>query len=386
MSSVWTHTFDKTPKIDCGLCGYVRCACFARAAMVADCESDSCPVLSLPEFLNQKKEFNLLVRHGAQGFPKRAPEMPKGGVLLTSPCRDRVDRVMAELRVHNGVKEGDLVRFPVFDSLILCDMLECLSSHFEVVKCSRDLGYARADTGETSITVLQDGRINMRRMNDLSHVKRLFAMIETAIMPSVVCNCCGRDLLSILAEGSEDAKHEHTVFKAGNSLGLNAGQLSVIPSRKTIQSYAGEPSRDALRTLDSSFDWLKAGIDRILMKTPSKANTRPDPGNTRSLLVGLANDNRMRGRESVIFKAQAIGWVIDNGIRGLSNVEQELKHASGAELRDFQEILSLAANGRMPVFKQDEAKSRISVGYAHMRRIDRAMKAFNRWASTQQSQ
>ncbi len=381
MSSVWTRAWDKTPKIDCGLCGYVRCACFARAAVVGDCARDLCPLLSLPEYSSQKTEFELLASRGAQGFSKPAPEMPKGGVLLTSPCKDRVDRVMAELRVYNGVKEGELVRFTLFDPVILCDMLECLSSKFEILKCSRDLGYARADTGETSITLLQDGRINMRRMNDLGHVKRLFAMIESAIMPSVICNCCGMDLLSILADGSKDVKHEHTVFKAGSSLTLNTEQLSVALGRNTIQSYGGQQIDEVVHKLDGVFDLLKSEVDRVLKNTPAKQGSRPDMKNARSMLVNLANDDRMRGRESLVFGAHAILWLVEDGLRGLSQVEHGLQQRSGAELSELRKLLLLAAKGVMPPYDRDVVKTGMLTGYAHVRRVDRAMKAFNRWTS-----
>ena len=76
------------------------------------------------------------------------PEPPEGGVLFTQPCKDTNEKVMAELRVFNGVPAGELMRFGVFDPHILCDLMECLVAKFELVKCSRDLGYGRADAGE----------------------------------------------------------------------------------------------------------------------------------------------------------------------------------------------------------------------------------------------
>jgi hypothetical protein len=350
--------------------------------MAGDCPGNVCPVLSLPEFSNQNTELESLVSRGAQGFPKPALELPKDGVILTSPCKDRVDRVMAELRVYNGVKEGELARFGLFDPAILCDMLECLTSKFEIVKCSRDLGYARADTGETSITLLQDGRINMRRMNDMSHVKRLFAMIERAIMPSLVCNCCGMDLLSILADGPKGLTHEHTVFKAGSSLTLNAGQLSVPPSRSAIQSNGGEPFREAVRSLDGLFDWLKSEVGRVLRNAPAKSGDRLDTKKARSLLVDLAGDERMRGCESLAFRAHAILWLVDDGLRGLAQVQRVLEQKSGEELSKLQRLSLLAAKGQMPEYDKERVEPRILLGYAQMRRVDRAMKACNSWTTT----
>lgn len=386
MSSVWTRAWEKTPKIDCGLCGYVRCACFARAALVGDCKSDLCPVLSVPEFSRQSAELESLLSRGAQGFPKPAPEMPKGGVLLTSPCKDRVDRVMAELRVYNGVKEGEPARFMVFDSTVLCDMLECLSSQFEILKCSRDLGYARADTGETSVTLLQDGRINMRRMNDIDHVKRLFAMIESAVMPSVVCNCCAMDLLSILADGAKDVEHKHTIFKAGSTVSLNVEQLSGTSSRDAMLSYGGEFFAEVVRNLDGMFDWLRLEVEKILTKAPSKAGNRPDTKSVRSMLVALAHDDQIKGRESLVYKAQAILWLIENGLRGLAQLQRELEQKSGAELNELRRLLLSASNGVLPDYERNVVKSGLLLSYAQMRRVDRAMKAFSSWTTKRENQ
>jgi hypothetical protein len=379
MSSAWTHAWNSTPQIDCGLCGFVRCACFARAVLVGGITPDSCPVLSLPRFSNQKTKFLSLVDRGIKGFAKPAPEMPKGGVLLTSTCKDRVDRVMAELRVSNGVKEGDLVRFPLFDSTILCDMLECLSSQFEVMKCSRDLGYARADTGEISVTLLQDGRINMRRMNDLEHVKRLFAMIERAVIPSVVCNCCGRDLLSILADGSKGAKSEHTVFKAGSSVILEVDKFRTELTRDAFSSHAEGFSSQAIAALDEISEYLRSNVDQVHKKT--SARDRPDPKKARTTLVAMSLDNRIRGRESVVFKAQSLLWLIENGIKGLVQAEQLKQQSSGRQLHEIQEMLSSLAVGVVPELGPNEVSPDVFLAYAHLKRIDQALKALGTWNS-----
>ena len=163
---------------------------------------------------------------------KPAAKLPEGGMLLTKPCQDTDEKVMAELRVFNGVEEGETMHFGVFDPQLLCSLMDCLSTNFELIRCSRDLGYGRAEIEDMSITILQDGRINMRRVSDEDRVRELFGIIERAILGSIICNCCGSDLLTVLLGIVNPRRSEtHPVLHAGSSLSLDQNLLSRGPSK-----------------------------------------------------------------------------------------------------------------------------------------------------------
>ena len=138
MSSIWVRSLKATPNFDCGLCGYQRCASFARAAIIEDIEISACPVLKQNEFGGLCGELESVLKRRTTLRTRISPELPEGGLLLTKPCKDTDEKVMAELRVFNGVPEGDEIKFGVFDPIFLCDFMDCLKSEFDLVKCSRD--------------------------------------------------------------------------------------------------------------------------------------------------------------------------------------------------------------------------------------------------------
>ena len=107
MSSIWARTWKNTPQLDCGMCGYPTCAAFARAFVVEDTAIDSCPLFELPEFMNLKEEIETVGMRRSTLRERSAPEPPEGGVLFTQPCKDTDEKVMAELRVFNGVPAGE---------------------------------------------------------------------------------------------------------------------------------------------------------------------------------------------------------------------------------------------------------------------------------------
>ncbi|MHA2080186.1 MAG: (Fe-S)-binding protein, partial [Candidatus Thorarchaeota archaeon] len=102
MSSVWTKARKNTPEIDCGLCGFTTCGAFARAVVVGNPEISVCPVLGLEQFAQQRDELKTLSSE-AKNTERPAPEQPEGGVLLSKPCMDSPDLLMAEMRIFNGV-------------------------------------------------------------------------------------------------------------------------------------------------------------------------------------------------------------------------------------------------------------------------------------------
>ncbi|MHA1959494.1 MAG: (Fe-S)-binding protein [Candidatus Thorarchaeota archaeon] len=265
MSSIWTRTWKATPKVDCGLCGLPNCASFGRAIMFGECEIEACPILKLNGFANLKTELKSTCSRAPDRRAKLAPEQPEGGVLFTRPCKDTDEKVMAELRIFNGVETGEPVLFGVFDPRILCELMDCMRPHFDLVKCSRDLGYGRADLGEMSITVLQDGRINMRRVDDREAVMRLFERMERVLIGATVCNSCGRDLLSILLDGKLSPHEDvHVIIGGGSSLEIDKSTVAANLTRSEFYGLSDDCLIPILESFESLIGTLRERTESIL--------------------------------------------------------------------------------------------------------------------------
>ncbi len=219
--------------------------------MLGRAQVDDCPVLALPEWEEKRGVVAASALTGLTTGQPAAPP-PEGGVVLTSPCKDTDKRVMAELRVYNGVPTGETVHFSVFDADLLCDIVECLSGEYEDVRCSRQLGYARANLGEMSITILGDGRVNMRRMTDIEHVQEVFGALERRLIASVVCNNCGADLLSIVLDselGEEDSNCAHTLAAAGSTVSIDLDASRQPLTGALLKETLGGRGEELMRAL-----------------------------------------------------------------------------------------------------------------------------------------
>ncbi|MHA1652553.1 MAG: (Fe-S)-binding protein [Candidatus Thorarchaeota archaeon] len=215
MSNVWTRARRNTPQIDCGLCGRPTCSSFARAYLADQLGLDDCPILRTPDFANLRVSLELMKRDNPLR-PHAAPPA-KSELVLFSPCAEDSSLISAEARVFNGVGEGQYVRFGGFDPGLLCDLLDATEPILTSVKCSRELGYARADYDESNVTILQDGRVNLRKLPSRAAAEDLFGRIERVILGATICDCCGCELLSIVVGECEKAGNTHPALHAGSA-------------------------------------------------------------------------------------------------------------------------------------------------------------------------
>ncbi|MHA1575850.1 MAG: (Fe-S)-binding protein, partial [Candidatus Thorarchaeota archaeon] len=317
MSSIWVRSLKSTPNFDCGLCGYQRCASFARAVVVEAVEIDTCPVLKQDEFTGLYGEFEFVLKRRTSLRTRISPELPEGGLLLTKPCKDTDEKVMAELRVYNGVQEGDEIQFGVFDPTLLCDFMDCLKSEFDLVKCSRDLGYGRADTGELSITILQDGRINMRRVDNKEHVLEVFDKIERSILGSIVCNCCGNDLISLMIDPNVRFD-EHIAYDAGSRISVNK---DIVKSPLGVTGFVSISDNKEIVDL---FDKMHSQIVQLLSELAGHKKTVTFMSNLveeiRCDLLFLSS----RGEDDIIntqiLKALGLLWTLESALIAIGEI------------------------------------------------------------------
>jgi len=246
VSSRWKNAWKAVPGINCGLCGRGICSGFIRAFLSNLSDIDSCPLYSLPQYKDARENIISLKESKLPITGHPAPPVSDRGILFTKPCKDTDEKVMAELRLSNGVQPGKTLNYMVFSPELLCSALEVLSNYFQSIKCSKDLGYARADYEDMSITFLNDGRINMRRVNDEHQVQDLYNIIRFALLGSMVCNCCGSDMYSILTGKMVPIKETtHTILNADLLVKLDASAdiLKITGKSKLINSMNSLGSR-----------------------------------------------------------------------------------------------------------------------------------------------
>ncbi|MHA1638462.1 MAG: (Fe-S)-binding protein [Candidatus Thorarchaeota archaeon] len=375
MSSIWVRSLKATPKFDCGLCGFQRCASFTRAAVTEDISIDACPVLSQDEFGGFYGELESVLKRGATLRSRTSPEMPDGGLLLTKPCKDTDEKVMAELRAYNGVPPGGEIKYGVFDSVLLCDFLDCLSTQFDLVKCSRDLGYGRADTGDMSITILQDGRINMRRVDDTEHVIQVFKTIENAILGSIVCNCCGNDLISILMNPDERMK-QHTVYDAGSRITINK-EIAKQPLSKSAYLEATNDS-DSITSIETSCTQIVHLISEIADGKKIEILDSTSIEQLRCRLVTLASHAKTDIIVTHILKLIGLLWVIESALIAVGEIALLIERVPPSLKQDAITIVRELSETKNAV-KPSIENELIFQLYAHGKRIERLFKLYIEW-------
>ena len=261
MSRVWTKARKNTPEIDCGLCGYPTCATFARSLVTKETDISKCPILALKSFDEKLNEL-INLSTDTPVITKPAPEQPKGGVLMSKPCMDAPELQMAEMRIFNGVKPGTPQKFGVLDPVILCWLLDCVSSRYQDMKCSKDLAYAWGDMEETKVHILRDGKIRMRRAKGKEHALESFRIIERTVLGATICNCCGHDLFSILAGLALSPENgTHTVLNAGSTLSLDSKQMDWTLSNNSLNAELGARMFELVEPIHAS---LTSQIDLMI--------------------------------------------------------------------------------------------------------------------------
>ncbi len=357
------------------MCGYPKCSNFTKAAIVGLVEIDACPVLKLSSFQEVRQKLCDLVSKKAGLRFKTATELPEGGVLLTRPCKDTDQKVMAELRIHNGVKPGERVVFGVFDPSLLCDLSECLKQEFEAVKCSKDLGYGRADTGEMSITILQDGRVNMRRVDNKEQVLKVFAKIERVILGSTICNCCGNDLISI-ASGLVEHNHRHTVLDCGSMAKIDCDLLKPKLTKSLVKDIFG--SMELLDELDS----LAMAFLNVLDK-PLEIHKLIIPEVSSDLMcriVSLVDENGSNAKMALLLRLLGFEWILRSTSNAIEKVHQLAQGLHGEKLKQVNVLLDAVRTGKssQPPSLDDDVLFR---AFALSKCLVRGLDAITDWLS-----
>jgi hypothetical protein len=375
MSSVWTKARKNTPEIDCGLCGFTTCGAFARAVVVGNTEILACPVLGLEQYTPERGELEILSSE-AKNTEKPAPEQPKGGVLLSKPCMDAPDLLMAEMRIFNGVNPGEPMKYGVLDPAILCWFLDCVSSRYEDMRCSKELAYAWGNMQEIKIHILRDGRVRMRRARGAEHALDSFKIIERTVMGAIICNCCGRDLLTVLTGLVDPADQNHTVIRAGSTASLNQNLIDWIPQKQTT---IPEPIAQMVELIDELYSDLMDHLNFMIAgnyPTDLKTETRSKICKIISSMV----DPLMQGNETVFLRGLMLAFFIDNAKIGLSSLNQLLRDGE-ADKEFIFKLLNAARTRSLQDFNVKSFNASEILPFAHSTRIERAIQLYDLWKS-----
>ncbi|MHA2602488.1 MAG: (Fe-S)-binding protein [Candidatus Thorarchaeota archaeon SMTZ1-83] len=377
MSSLWVKAWKTTPRIDCGLCGSANCAGFARTLVVGDSDLDACPLLKLEKYSELRESLDALRKRSPTLVAKPAAKLPEGGVLFTRPCQDTDEKVMAELRVFNGVAEGTPMRFGVFDPQILCDLMDCVTHWFELVRCSRDLGYGRAEINDMNITLMQDGRINMRRVSDKKEVMDLFNRLEQSLLGAAICNCCGNDLLSVLASFGENLENQHPVLSSGSSTSLDLSVVESPPSMDTYATTFGEEGLSVSESLRSAFVFVRESL--AAQKEDEIGTTEPPPDLGPSICKAVEKCAESKDSRSLTIGLMVLSLLrtFENAIEGLLEFKGIIKRDSGHDWNEISDLMKAARNGELPA--DTEMPVHLGEVIAHLSRASRAMRLLDNW-------
>ncbi|MFW9767464.1 MAG: (Fe-S)-binding protein [Candidatus Thorarchaeota archaeon] len=372
MSSIWTKARKNTPKIDCGLCGFPTCATFARSLVTNETDLSRCPILSLDAFGNNQNELAELLAD-VPITAKPAPERPEDGVLMSKPCMDAPELQMAEMRIFNGVDPGSPQRFGVLDPVILCWLLDCVSSKYQDMKCSVDLAYAWGDMEETKIHILRDGKVRMRRARGKEHALESFRIIERTVIGATICNCCGHDLFSVLA-GLAPAKKAHTILKAGSSLVIDPGQINWTLSSNAIETALEKKMFNLIEPIHTS---LTNQLDLMItgdFDTESKFDARPEICKYISMMLEPESQTYV----TMFLKGLANEFFMDGGLRGLREIRLLVQEQP--KYSDFVvDLLSNVRTKNMSGYDIDSLDQPSTLLLAHALRVSRALDLYDRW-------
>jgi len=344
---------------------------------VGDSDLDACPLLKLAKYSELKEGLEVLKKKSPTLVAKPAAKLPEGGVLFTRPCQDTDEKVMAELRVFNGVPEGTPLRFGVFDPQLLCDLMDCAASEFELVRCSRDLGYGRAEVNDMSITLMQDGRINMRRVSDKDEVLELFSRLEHSLLGAAICNCCGNDLLSVLSGFADTREKQHPVLSAGSSTNLDLLIVESPPSKDDFGANFGKEGHSIIESVKNAVFFLGEELAKTKDGDVGERESQPDLNHSICSVVELAAGSKNDSAVTSALMVLALLRAAENAVRGVIEFKNIVSQDPDYAWNDVFDLVTATEDGNLEW--SGELPGHLVETVAHLSRISRAVRLISEW-------
>ncbi|MFW9805560.1 MAG: (Fe-S)-binding protein [Candidatus Thorarchaeota archaeon] len=373
MSSVWTKARKNTPEIDCGLCGFTTCGAYARSVIIGKAEISVCPILRLYQY-NECRENLEVVLSEAKNTERPAPEQPEGGVILSKPCMDAPNLLMAEMRIFNGVTPGEPMKYGVLDPVILCWLLDCISTRYQDMRCSKELAYAWGDMEEIKVHILRDGRVRMRRARGSEHALGSFKIIERTVIGAVICNCCGRDLFTVLMGLAKPSDSTHTVLNAGSTLSINQDMIDWTLKKDEAKT---KPISQMLDLIDEIYSDLRMQLDLMI----SENNLDEDLLDIRQKIckiISLMVESMDEEMDIIFLRGLSLAFFFSNAMSGLKALQEILtEKQSNAEI--VTNLLRAARQVSLQNFKDKSMDDNELLIFAHCARVENAINLHYKW-------
>jgi hypothetical protein len=256
-------------------------------------------------------------------------------------------------------------------------LFDCVASGFELVRCSRDLGYGRVEINDMSITLMQDGRINMRRVSDKTEVLDLFNRLEQSLLGAAICNCCGNDLLSVLSGFGGMPEKQHPVLSAGSSTSLD---LSIVESPPNMDDYSSAFGKEGLsvsESVKSAALFLRDSLPTHGRNNSETADTPPDLALSFCNAVELAAKSKDNRTLTIGLMVLGLLRAVENGIQGLLESKSIVDQSPDLDGSVVSEFIASTRDGRLQ-WDGELSEDLIEV-VAHLSRANRAIRILDDW-------
>jgi len=195
------HIGALLPAYDCGVCGNPRCRGLARRISVKAQAVTSCPYL-------REKEHGQIDALVEQIKPPTTAQTGERSFYEVQPCGE-YEKVTVETQLPST--NGWL--FDLFDMSIACRIL-AETPIFDKVRCSPELGYSLAETGESRIHIFRSGKMTVRRAENKDHALEVVRTLTRVLWGSTICNC-GNPAMDCLSGACDACKVDCPSLKWG---------------------------------------------------------------------------------------------------------------------------------------------------------------------------
>ena len=215
----------------------------------------------------------------------------------------------------------------------------------------------------------------MRRAKGAEHALDSFKIIERTVMGATICNCCGRDLFTILAGFAKPSEDYHTIMDAGSTVKLKRDLIDWTPKIKDVDTKQIVEMVELVEELHSEFT---SRLDLLL----SRKYPDEDATSLRSKickLISLLVDPMIESSETVFLRGLTLAFFIDNAILGLDALNQLLSEVQTDHAFTI-EALSKAKHLSLNEYDLDSLNASQTLVIAHCARVQRALQLHGLWA------
>ncbi len=169
------------PGQDCGLCGNPICLTLARKVAAGAQSPNDCKIIN-PENISK---INGMVEEGIEKVSIKGRN--KDGMTEIHPCTED-GKVTLEVQWESENTEDQPYTYDFFSPHDMCEELSD-TAHFDLSKCSPELGYAFCESNGKRLHIFKTGRIIMRRAKNKKDAINTINHVASILWPLRICSC-----------------------------------------------------------------------------------------------------------------------------------------------------------------------------------------------------